>query len=375
MDEFASFFESFSVVPDPRVERGKRHILMDVLFIGLATVLSGGETFRDMADFGDIREEWLRRYLKLPHGIPSEDTFQRVFAAIDPKAFAEGMMRWTQAIQDTAGGQVIALDGKTIRRSFDTWSGKSAIHMVSAWCSDLGLALGVELVDSKSNEIPAMLSLLEKLSVKGRTVTIDAMGCQREIAEKIVEKGGNYLLCVKGNQPTLLDDVKGFFEDCGDFAEVEHGYYETLEKGHGRIERRRYWVVEGETRWLEIDKKWKNARTMMMVEAIRTEKGKTSSETRYYISDLPGDTEKLAGVARSHWGIENELHWVLDVIMNEDRSRARKDNAAANLATMRRVAINMAKRVKGKSSIRGTFKKAGWNTSFLERMFAGPELT
>lgn len=373
MDELASFFECFSVVPDPRVERGKRHYLLDILFIGLATVLSGGESFSDMVDFGEIREEWLRKYLKLPHGIPSEDTFQRVFAAIDPGAFADGMMRWTQAIQDTAHGQVIALDGKTIRRSFDTWSGKSAIHVVSAWCSDLGLTLGHELVDSKSNEIPAMLALLEKLSVKGRTVTIDAMGCQREIAEKIVEKGGNYLLCVKGNQPGLLEDIKGFFADCDDFSEVEHNYYETLEKGHGRIEKRRYWVVDGETIWLGIDKKWKNARSMMMVQAIRTAKGKTSSETRYYISDLPGNAEKMALIARSHWGIENGLHWVLDVVMNEDRSRARKDNAAANLATMRRIAINMAKPVKGKSSIKGTFKKAGWNTSFLERMFIGPE--
>lgn len=373
MEEFAGFVEHFAVLPDPRVERGKKHLLVDVLFIGLATVLSGGESFTDMVDFGEIREEWLRKYLALPHGIPSEDTFQRVFAAIDPKAFIDCMIRWTETIQEVAHGQVIALDGKTIRHSFDTWTGKSAVHVVSAWCTELGLALGHEVVEEKSNEIPAILALLEKLSVKGRTITIDAIGCQKEIAQKIVEKGGNYLLCVKGNQPSLQEDVRDFFADCGDFSEVEHSYYETLEKGHGRIEKRRYWVVDGEISWLGIDKKWKNARSMMMVEATRTIRDKTSSETRYYISDLPGEAEKLALIARSHWGIENGLHWVLDVIMNEDRSRARKDNAAANLATMRRIAINMAKRVKGKSSIRRTFNKAGWNTSFLERVLIGPE--
>jgi predicted transposase YbfD/YdcC len=373
MDEFADFFKHFSILPDPRVERGKRHKLIDVLFIGLASMLSDGETFSDMEEFGEIREEWLRKYLELPRGIPSEDTFQRVFAAIDPKAFADCLMNWTEAIQSVVQGQVIALDGKTIRRSFDRWSGKSAVHVVSAWCTDLGLALGHEIVDSKSNEIPAILALLEKLSVKDRTVTIDAMGCQKDIADKITEKGGDYLLCVKGNQPRLQETVKDFFDDCGDFSEVEHDYFETLEKVHGRIETRKCWVVEGETGWQGINKEWKRAQTMVRIEATRKIREKTSTETRYYISSLPGDAEKIALIARSHWGIENGLHWVLDVIMNEDMSRARKDNAAANLATMRRVAINMAKRVKGKSSIRGTFKKAGWNTSFLERIFAGPE--
>ena len=373
MDKFADFFKHFSVVPDPRVERGKKHKLIDVLFVGLATILSDGETFSDMEEFGEIREEWLRKYLELPCGIPSEDTFQRVFAAIDPKAFADCLMNWTESIQSAVQGQVIALDGKTIRHSFDTWHKKGAVHVVSAWCTDLGLALGHEIVDSKSNEIPAILALLEKLSIKGRTVTIDAIGCQKEIVEKITEKGGDYLLCVKGNQPTLHETLKDFFADCGDFGEVEHDYYESFEKGHGRIETRKCWVVEGETGWQGIDKEWKNAHSMVKIEATRNIREKTSIETRYYISSLPGDAEKIALAARSHWGIENSLHWVLDVIMNEDMSRARKDEAAANLATMRRVALNMAKRVKGKTSIRRTFKKAGWDTSVLERIFVGPE--
>lgn len=371
MDEFAGFFQYFAVVPDPR-ERSKRHLLTDVLFIGLAAILSGGETFLDMADFGEVREEWLRKYLELPNGIPSEDTFQRVFAAIDAKALADCMIRWMQAIADIAQGQVIALDGKTIRHSFDKWTGKTAVHIVSAWCTELGLALGHEVVGSKSNEIPAILALLEKLSLKGRTVTIDAIGCQKEIVEKIVEGGGNYLLCVKGNQRRLQEDLKDFFRDCGDFSEVEHSYYETLEKGHGRIEKRRCWVVEGETAWAGIGEEWVNARSMVMIESTRTIREKMGTETRYYITDLPGDAERIALAIRSHWGIENGLHWVLDVIMSEDMSRARKDNSAANLATLRRVAINMVKLVKGKSSIRGSFKKAGWNTSFLERVFAGP---
>lgn len=373
MDEFAGFFKHFSVLPDPRVERGKKHKLMDVLFIGLAAVLSGGETFSDMEDFGDIREEWLAKYLELPGGIPSESTFARVFAAIDAQAFTDCLMRWTESIQEAVKGSVIALDGKTIRHSFDTWSGKASLHVVSAWCTESGLALGHEVVESKSNEIPAILALLEKLCVKGRTVTIDAIGCQKDIAAKIVEKGGDYLLCVKGNQRGLADDLKEFFADCGDFREIEHSSYETLEKGHGRIEKRTCWVVEGEVKWLGIDKEWPTVRSMAMMKAERTIRGKTSTETRYYITSLPGDAEKIGFAIRSHWGIENGLHWVLDVIMNEDMSRARKDNAAINLATMRRLAINMVKRVKGKSSIRGSIKKAGWNTLFLERILAGPE--
>ena len=203
MDKFAGFFEHFAVLGDPRVERGKRHKLMDILFIAMATVFSGGEAFSDMNDFGKAREEWLRKYLELPRGIPSQDTFERVFAAIDTKAFGDCVSRWAEAIQGKTQGQVVALDGKTIRHSFDTWSGKTAVHIVSAWCSDLGLMIGQEAVEAKSNEIPAILALLEKLDVKGRTVTIDAIGCQKEIAEKIVEKEGDYLLCVKGNQPRL----------------------------------------------------------------------------------------------------------------------------------------------------------------------------
>jgi len=326
-----------------------------------------------MEEFGEVREEWLGKYLKLPSGIPSESTFRRVFAAIDAQAFTDCLMRWAEAIVDAVKGSIIALDGKTIRHSFDTWSGKASLHVVSAWCTELGLALGQQEVDSKSNEIPAILALLEKLSLKGRTVTIDAIGCQKDIAAKIIEKGGDYLLCAKRNQPRLHKDLRGFFNDCGDFSEVEHSVYETLEKGHGRIEKRTCWVVEGEAGWMGIEKKWPKVRSVAMMRAERTIRGKTSTQTRYYITSLPGDAEKIGAAIRSHWGIENGLHWVLDVIMNEDMSRARKDNAAINLATMRRLAISMVKRVKGKSSIRASFKRAGWSTSFLERIFVGPE--
>lgn len=372
MNDFAGFTEHFGIINDDRAERGKKHSLMEILFIGLCAILSGGENFMDMEDFGKIRVDWLGKYLELPSGIPSHDTFRRVFAVIDGKAFIDCLVKWSASLRELSGGSVIAIDGKTVRKSFDTWSGKSAIHVVGAWATEVGLALGHTIVDSKSNEITAIPELIEKLCIKGCTVTMDAMGCQRDIARQIIDKGGDYLLCVKGNQSGLYESLSEFFHDCGDFKDVEHDYFATLEKGHGRIEERKCWAVEGEAKWLGLEKDWKNIRTISMIERKRTIRGKTSAELSYYISSLPGDAKRIALSARSHWAIENSQHWVLDVTMNEDMSRARKDNAAVNLATMRRVAINMINLVKGKSSIRGTMKKAGWETSFLEKILAGP---
>lgn len=244
--------------------------------------------------------------------------------------------------------------------------------MVGAWATEAGLALGHEVVDSKTNEITALPELLEKLSIKGHTITMDAMGCQKDIAKKIINKGGDYLLCVKGNQSGLFSDLREFFHDCGDFKNVEHDYFGTLEKAHGRIEERKCWAVENEAKWLGIDKVWKSIHTIAMIERTRTIRGKVSTEMSYYITSLPGSAKRIAISARSHWGNENSQHWVLDVTMNEDMCRARKDNSAVNLATLRRVAVNMINLVKGKTSIRRMMKKAGWETSFLEMILAGP---
>ena len=371
MYECGSFIEHLKLVPDVRMERRKRHKLEDILFIALCTILSGGEGYQDMTLFAERREEWLRKYIDLPHGIPSYYTFRRVFQILDPSALKEGLANWASSLRSITDGQVIALDGKTLRHSFDTWSGQKSLHLLSAWVSDLGLALGCERVDSKSNEIPSAVDLIEKLDVKGYVVTLDALGCQKDTAAKIVEKKGDYLLCAKRNQPKLYESLKEFFADCGDFKGIEYDYFEGIEKAHGRMEERRCWALEGEAGWLGMDKDWKAVRTIAMISRKRTVRGKSSIETAYYITSLGADAERIASVARLHWRVENSLHWVLDVTMNEDMNRIRKDHAPENIAVIRRIAVSMVNQVKGKMSVRGCLRSAGWDTSFLEQVLVG----
>lgn len=372
MNEFGGFLEHFSILPHPRIDRTKKHNLTDILFIAVCTVICRGEGFTDMEDFATDREDWLRKYIELPGGIPSHDTFRRVFSVIDPDAFQACFMRWSESLHDATKGEVIALDGKTIRHSFDTASGQPALHMISAWASENGLALGHVKVDDKSNEITALPKLLKMLSIKGRTITMDAIGCQKELAKQIVDKGADYVLCVKGNQVSLHEDVTWFFAECDDFKDVEHTYYESVEKDHGRIEVRKCWAVEGEAKWLGFGEEWAGLRSIAALRAERIIAGRKSVETRYYISSLPGDAKKIALAAREHWAVENSLHWVLDVTMNEDMSRVRKDNAPENLATLRRTAINMVKKdkmpMKGRPSIRRAMKRAGYLNANLERI-------
>lgn len=371
MDEYESFIEHLRVVPDFRAERRKKHRLLDILFIALCTILSGGEGFTDMVAFATHREDWLRKYIELPHGIPSYFTFRRVFQILDPSALKQGLTNWTGSLRSMTGGQVIALDGKTLRHSFDTWSGQKSLHLLNAWVTELGLAIGCEKVETKSNEIPSAVDLIEKLDVKGHIITLDALGCQKDTAAKIIDKKGDYLLCAKGNQPRLYESLKEFFDDCEDFKGIKYDYYESREKAHGRIEERKCWAVEGEAEWLGIDKDWKKVRTIAMISRKRTIRGKSSAETSYYITSLAANAEKIAVVARSHWGVENSLHWVLDVTMNEDMNRVRKDNAPENLAVLRRIAVSMVNQVKGKMSVRSCLKSAGWDTSFLEQILIG----
>jgi len=363
--------EYLKLIPDMRAERSKKHKLIDILFIALCSTLSDGEGIGDMLDFAVQQEEWLRKYIELPCGIPSYYTFRRVLQILDPQSLTKGMMSWTESLRSATSGQVIALDGKTLRHSFDTWSGQKSIHLLNAWVTDCGLAIGCEKVSEKSNEIPAAPDLIDKLSIKGHIVTLDAMGCQKVTASKIIEKGGDYLLCAKKNQLGLYTDLKEFFEGCGDFKMLDHDYFESLEKGHGRIEERKCWAVEGEAKWLDLDKEWEKIRTLAMIRRKRAIKGKSSEETSYYISSLEGNAGKIAEAARSHWAIENSLHWVLDVTMNEDMNRIRKDNAPENLAVIRRVAVSMVNQVKGKLSVRRTLKSAARDTAFLEKILVG----
>lgn len=337
-------------IPDPRVKRRRAHKLVDIMTIGLCSILTGGEGFNDMALFGRIKRDWLKTFLELPHGIPSHDTFNRVFSAIDPHCFLDCFVRWVQGICPALKGDVVAIDGKALRRALD--EGDSIPYIVSAWASENGLTLGQVKVTDKSNEITAIPELLRVLALQGCTVTIDAMGCQKDIAAQIVDKKADYVLALKGNHATVHEEVREFFADavlpCADQAAQTvtpktMASSKTLEKDHGRIETRRYWQ-SSDVHWMQDKKLWKNLRTIGMVESIRRVKGKNSIERRYYLSSLPLDVEAFAKAVRGHWGVENPLHWSLDVTFREDQSRARSKNAAQNLAMLRRIALNLIKK-------------------------------
>jgi predicted transposase YbfD/YdcC len=375
MSDPTDFRAHFAVLCDPRVARTKKHLLSEIMFIAICTIACDGDGFTDMEVFGRAREEWLRKYLELPGGIPSHDTFGRVFSIIDPEAFTKCFVNWTEAIHAATDGEVVALDGKTVRGSFDTATGKCALHMVSAWASENGLTLGQVKVDNKGNEITAIPKLLEMIDVKGRIITTDAMGCQRDIVKRIIDKKGDYVLCLKGNQESLHEEVKYFFDEAqaAKFKDVDHSYFESVEKDHGRIEIRRCWVVEDDAiRWLEKQDQWPGLKSIAAIHSERRIGKKTTMETRYFISSLADRASKVVSAAREHWAIENSLHHVLDVTFNEDASRIRRDNAPENLTILRKIVLNLIKKQKNtKASVRGRLKRAAWDNSYLETIIAG----
>ena len=362
----------FAGVTDPRVERTRRHLLCDILLIALCATLAGAEGFCDMAEWAQTKEGWLRTFLDLPGGIPSHDTFERVFRRLDPKELHACFLRWIDSL--VTGGKHLAIDGKTLRRSFDGPDGQRALPVVSAFAADgLGLVLGQVAVDDKSNEITAIPELLRLLDLKGCTVTMDAMGCHKTIAAQITAQGGDYLLALKGNHPVLCADVQRLFGDEAALAECAPVCAETVEKDHGRIETRRAMALEatallGGLRGLAA---WPGVQSVLMVEAQREPAGGGAArvERRYFLSSLAPDAARLLPVARGHWAIENNLHWMLDVHFDEDRCRVRKDHAPLNLATVRRVALSLAKRdTHTKSSVRLRLKRAGWDDAYLFRL-------
>lgn len=346
------FSHHFSILEDPRIERTKKHLLTDMIAIAVIAALCGIDDFKGIAIYAKARLGWLQGFLNLSGGAPSHDTFSRVFARIKPEAFQACFTAWMAEITTLTKGEVIAIDGKALRRSFDKASGKSAIHMVSAWATENGVCLGQIKVDDKSNEITAIPKLLETLCLKGCLVTLDAMGCQREVAQKIVDAEADYTISLKGNQGTLHVDVQRVFEQAllipaNPLIEMR----ETKEKGHGREERRRYFTLDAPPELL-AKHGWPGLLSIGLMKSTRIIGGKASYADNYYISSYAKDVGKFSHAARSHWAVENSLHWVLDVTYGDDASRVRKDHGAQNLSTVRRIAINMLKREPKKESIR-----------------------
>lgn len=362
MDRFAACFEELE---DPRSGNAALHDFHSLLIIALCTVLCGGQGAVDMALFAGAKEPFLREFLDMKNGPPSHDTFSRLFRRLDPDRFRAAFQRFMAAFSETCQG-VIAIDGKVLRRSFDRTSNKSALHMVSAWGCEQRMVLAQIATDAKSNEITAVPKLLKLLSLKDTIVTADALNCQRAIAQQIVDKGGDYALALKANQPTLHADVSLFLDDPG----REAGDTDTtIDADNGRIETRTA-AVTTDIGWLQHGHEWPGLKCIGKVTRTRETRRKTTIETAYYLLSKPMTAKRFNAVVRSHWGIENRLHWRLDVIMNEDQDRNRMDNSPYNLAILRHMAMNVFQKEGSKGSLRGKFKRAGWDDAFLRRLLA-----
>jgi predicted transposase YbfD/YdcC len=365
----------FSGLVDDRREQGKRHQLLDVLTIAICAIVSGAEGWTDMELFGQAKKEWLGQFLMLRHGIPSDDTIRRVFEAIEPEKFQASFMDWVQTISELTAGEVVAIDGKTVRGTYQKGSQKGAIHMVSAWASVNKVVLGQVKVNEKSNEITAIPELLHLLAIKGCIVTIDAMGCQTEIAEQIVEQGADYLLAVKQNQGHLYEDIAWLFKLAtdGNFAEEGFDTTRTVNKDHGRLEIRCCWLIADEE-WLAYIRdrqRWSNLAAVVQVEGTRRVKGKKKPEVRYYIASYVASAEAMLAATRSHWGIENQLHWVLDVIFREDATRVRDTISSQNLVVLRHMALNLLRQDQAsKLSLRAKRLKATWDLTYLQKVLS-----
>lgn len=366
---------------DPRLKRRRKHELIDVLMIAVTALLCGAENFTHMAQFGQAKEAWLRTFLTLTHGIPSHDTFRRVFMLLSPEKFSEVFLNWTQSLRRAVGAEVVALDGKTVRRSFDAAKRQSAIPLVSAWASTNRLVLGQIKVADKSNEITAVPELLRALELAGCIVTVAALNCQKNIAKEIRAADADYVLALKGNHETAHQEITTFLDAtlAETFAPRPVGAklsaaaatlagYETVDKGHGRLETRRYYqsaVLD----WFADRGAWEGLATVGLVEAVRERRGQQTVERRYYLSSLPLDVQTFARAVREHWGVENQRHWVLDVQMNEDQNRARTGHAAENLGLLRRLVLNQLRRdTRCQTGIKGKQLNASWNHAYLQSL-------
>jgi len=357
----------FGDMPDPRVTGRCDHKLIDIIIVAICAVLSGAETWDEVELFGEEREGWLKQFLELPNGIPSHDTFRRVFSLLDARVFQERFIGWVEQTFQVKREQVIAIDGKSVRGS--QGQGKGCLHLVSAWATAEGVALGQRKVEAGENEIVAIPDLLADLYLKGSIVTIDAIGCQTEIAAHIIAQRADYVLALKTNQPKLHQDVVDWFAWAQerDFRDVEHTYTQTVNKGHGRIEIRQCWALS-DPRALEVlghHEGWRKLTSLVMVQRERRHGDRSQTETAYFISSLPPDADRLLRAVRHHWRIENTLHWVLDVIFHEDDARLRIGHGAENFAILRRMVLNLLRRHPAKLSLKRKRFKAALDTDFL----------
>jgi predicted transposase YbfD/YdcC len=372
-DQDASLVSHFAELTDPRIDRTRLHDLLDIVAIAICAVVAGAESWDDIEDFGHAKIGWLKTFLPLPNGIPSHDTTRRLFERLDPEQFQRCFLGWVEALHEATERQVIAIDGKSLRRSFDRAKGKSALHLVHAWATANHLLLGQVAVDEKSNEITAIPKLLKLLELSGAIVTIDALGCQKEIARTIREEGADYVLALKANHEHLFEQVVAFFDRACAHGREGDGirYHREWSEGHGRDECRRCWATS-DLDWLAGREEWEDLRSVVLVESERFIGDSLAVEERYFLSSLPADAELLNESIRSHWGVENSLHWVLDVTFHEDQSRIRKENAPENFGLLRRLALCLLKQeTSSKRRIKGKRLRASWDEGYLERVLCG----
>ncbi len=368
-----SLLSHFEGLEDPRTGYLIEHRMVDMVALTICAVVCGAETWVDIEAYGQSKVDWLSTFLALPHGIPSHDTISRLFAQLDPDQLQDCFLSWIQTVAQLSAGTVVAVDGKTLRRSYDRGQGKGAIHMVSAWAAENRLVLGQVKVDEKSNEITAIPELLKVLALNGCIVTLDAMGTQKTIAKQIIDQGADYILSLKGNQEGLYEDVQQVFTWARqqNFKNIPHETYQTIDKGHGRLEIRRHWLLDSVEHLVDADQ-WVGLKRVGLIESERRLPGQDPTITqRYYLVSLDGGVERFAQATRSHWGIENGLHWCLDVAFHEDDSRIRSGYAPQNMAVIRHMALNLLSRESSaKVGKKAKRLKAGWDNTYLTKVLA-----